>query len=773
MVILVIVESNAKTKKIDTILGDNYKTIASFGHVIDLDPKKMSIDFETFEPTYITIKGKEDVVSKLKKEYKNSDDILLASDPDREGEAIAWTISTILKLKNPKRVAFDSITKDVVKNAIDNPREIDMNLVHAQQARRILDRIIGYEISPILWRTIGMSLSAGRVQSVVVRLIIERENEIKDFFQSDISSYFKFTAIFKPNLESVLTKNNKQVKIEGKDDAMIILGKCSKSTFKVGEIEKKNSFRNPSPPFSTASFQQEASKKLGFSVKKTMTIAQHLYESGYITYMRTDSTNISKEAMEEIKETVLDMFGEKYFREKIYKSKKANTQEAHEAIRPTHPKNMKIEKNKYGEDGDKLYNLIWKRTMASQMSPAKLEIIDILIDISNLKEYKFISEFENIIFDGYMKVYGKEEKTTEIKVNKGDVLDCNEIKATQEYKRPPTRYDEASLVKELSPEHLNIGRPSTYSTIIEKIQDRNYVKKEDINGFEKEKVILRWNGKKIIEENEKIMLGKEINKFIPTDLGKVVTEFLVSNFKEIMDFEFTADMEVKLDNIAEGKISSKKVLSLFYDKFHPLVEELKKKTKELKNEHTRELGKHPNGFDIIATIARFGAVVKMCNPENKKDCVFAPIKEPLTIETITLDDAIKLLEYPKKLGEYEGKEVKLMKGKFGFYIKHGKENVSFDNKENSDENKITLEKAIEFIKEKQKGKLWEDIDKKGTTYTALEGKFGKYVKVKPTKGKSRNVKIPDDLDVKDLTIDKVIELLSKKKKFRKFTKKNK
>jgi len=401
------------------------------------------------------------------------------------------------------------------------------------------------------------------------------------------------------------------------------------------------------------------------------------------------------------------------------------------------------------------------------MAPAKLEILDILISISKLKDYFFISEFESIIFDGFMKIYGKEKTIVDIKVKKDDVLEYDEIIASQEYKKPPIHYDEGSLIKTLSPDNLNIGRPSTYASIIEKIQERNYVKKDDIAGIVKDKIILKLKEKKINEEKETINIGKEINKFISTDLGKIVNDFLVTNFAEIMEYEFTAEMEKKLDEIAEGKIAYKKVLKTFYDKFHPLVLELKDKIKEIKNENTRLLGQHPKtGFDIITTIARFGAVVKMCNPKDKKDCVYAPIKEPLTITNITLEDALKLLEYPKILGEYAGEKVKLSKGKYGFYIKFGKTNVSTGERED-----VSLEEAIKMIEDKKKSILWSAEDK-NAIYTVQEGKFGKYVKLKPKKGtRTINVKIPDDLDIKDLTIDKVYILLEKKKTRRRFKKK--
>lgn len=769
MVILVVVESKAKTQKINQILGKGYNTIACYGHMLDLDPKKMSVDLKTFEPTYIPIKGKEEVIKDLKKQYKNAEDIIICSDLDAEGETIAYEIKNILKLKDEKRAVFVSITSDVILKEINNTRKIDMMLVESQQTRRVLDRIIGYEISPILWKTIGTSLSAGRVQSVTVRLIIDKENEIKKFFENEIPSYFKFNAIFNPNIEAILVENEKQFKVKSYDDAQLILGKCSKSSFIVYDIKKKDSFRNPPSPFMTATLQQEALRKLGFNVKKTMSIAQHLYESGYITYMRTDSLSIAKEAMDEIRETIINNFGEKYYREKNYTKKSGAG--AHECIRPAHTTKRTIEKNKYGEDGEKLYDLIWKRTVACQMSPAKLDVTKILIDISKLKDYKFMSEFENIIFDGYLKVYGKEEKIINIDVKKNDELKCKEITAIQDYKKPPYRYDEASLVKTLSSDEYNIGRPSTYASIIDKIETRNYVKKDNIEGIEKEKIIIKWDGK-ISEEKEKIRIGKEMNKFVPTDLGKVVTHFLVENFKEIMDYEFTEEMEKKLDKIAEGKLRYKKVISEFYEKFHPLVENLKDKSKELKEKNTRVLGKHTNGWEIVATIARFGAVVKMCNPDDKKDCSYAPIKEPLTLETITLDDAIKLFEYPKYLGKYKEKDVKLMKGKFGFYLKFGKENISYENKDTEIKE---LDEAIKIINEKQKGKLWEETDKKGTVYTVLDGKFGKYVKIKPKKGKSSNVKIPEGFDLNEMNIDKVYEFIeNKKKSFRKrFTKKNK
>ena len=793
--ILVIVESPGKIKKIQDLLGPGYIVMASVGHIIDLDPANMSIDIKNkFTPNYAVIEGKEKVISDLKKAMKTADDVYLASDEDREGEMIAWSLAKELGLKKPKRIAFNSITKAEIDKAIKNPREIDENLVDAQKSRRILDRIVGYEISPILWKSIRASLSAGRVQSVVARLIIDKENEIKEFYQKDSQSFFKFNGVFnekkKKPFKALLYTSNKTsadkneeedddeiTEIEGlrkggrakvnSENAKKLLNDMTKSTFKVKNIVEKDSTRHPSAPFTTSTLQQEAAKKLGFTVKRTMTAAQKLYEEGYITYMRTDSVNLSKEALTEIKEFVTSKFGKEYHNEKQYFGKSKNTQEAHEAIRPTHVKDENLtEKKKIGYDEVKLYNLIWRRAVASQMSPAKFKITNIEIEISKLKDYYYLTQIENILFQGFLRVYGfKDVENIGIDIPAiGSVLEVDNITGNEDYERPPPRFNEASLVKKLDPDNLNIGRPSTYASIINKIQERGYVILQNLEGEEKDAVTLCWDGgSKIKETSEKINIGKEQNKLVPTSVGILVNDFLVKNFPEIMDYTFTASMEDELDEIAEGKIKFVKVMDKFYKKFHPVVEKLLAAKKTEIDKLSRSLGKHPTkDLEIIATLARFGPVVKMC--ESKSKCVYAPIKPPLTIDTITLKDAVKLFEYPKLVGKYEDKPIELFKGKHGFYLKWATTKLSIETIDKiKDKEKITEKEAIELLKEKRKNIYWEGKD--GTKqYTILEGPYGKYISIKdsmkPMK-KSQNVKLVEEIkNYEELTIDKVKELVN-------------
>ena len=856
--ILVIVESPGKIKKLQAILGDKYLVMASVGHILDLDPKKMSVDIENnFEPTYKIIahgfSDKNKVVADLKKAAAKADEILLAADEDREGEMIAWSVATVLDLniKKAKRIAFNSITKSELEKAISKPRTIDMNLVDAQKARRILDRIIGYQISPILWKSIGASLSAGRVQSVVIRLIIDKENEINNFLNTKQSNnYFKINGLFQLDK----TKNNsknftaqlfekiinqkkikyEKAKLDSESKARDIMKLFTKSEFAITDIKEKDSVKNPSPPFTTSTLVQESSRKLGFTIKRTNSAAQKLYEAGYITYMRTDSVNLSNEALENIKKYVLDKYGKEYLRSLNYESKLKNTQEAHEACRPTDvftefiKEGGKNKEVKIGNDEVKLYSLIWKRTVASQMMPAKIKITDIIIDASKLKDYSFITQISIIAFAGFLSVYNLQnvekedpeqdseqdpENTSitetdmlDIKIPKiGTKININNIICNQEYEKPPSRYNEASLVNKLDPKNLNIGRPSTYASIINTIQERNYVIMGDIEGIEKDSITMSWDGKstKINEVINKIRIGKETNKLIPTSLGNLVTDFLIKHFKEILDYQFTALMEEALDKIAEGEIVWHKVLDTFYKKFKPIVQKLLDSKSTLKSEMTRVLGKHPTlEHEIVATIARFGPVIKMCSSKTK--CIYAPIKEPLTRDTITLEQALKLLEYPKDLGKYEAHHIMLNTGKHGLYITWGDIKTSIENKEepenkpenknqeNKPENKkpiiklknpskITFEEAVEIIKNKRKNVLWEKVDGKNTI-VILVGPYGNYIEIKEPgkkiKKKPLRVSMPKDFDntkIPNLTIDDVQELIKKglESKANRFKKKDK
>lgn len=789
---LVILESPSKIKTLQKILGSNYVFKASFGHIIDLDPKSMSIDIKDgiFTPKYKTISGKEKVIKEIKEEYKKCKDILLMPDGDREGFAISYFVAQTLNIKNPQRIDFHSITKTEILEAIKKPIPLDENVVNAQKGRRMLDRIVGYELSPLLDKHLKQhSLSAGRVQSVVARLIVDRENEIKEFMKKDIKSYFKVNGEFtfdKSNKLSAqlydLTGKTKDKafkgtisKISTEELTRKFLEDCFTSEFKINNVFTKPRIQSPSPPFTTSTLQQEANRKFGFSIKQTMQIAQKLYEAGHITYMRTDSVTLSVDAHKNIKQHIVETYGENYYRRVDYKSKNQNTQEAHEAIRPTDISkdtiNTKPEENK-------LYNLIWKRTVASQMQPAKFDVTSIQISISSTKDYYFQSQTEVMTFEGYLTVYNiqntkddkedqdKEETTSLVnKVPEVDtILEPIKIVASQDYEKPPGRYNEASLVDKLDPKNLNIGRPATYATIVTKIQDKNYVKKDNINGVEKEAKSLCWisnknKKKQTIEENsKKIVLGKETNKFVPTTLGITVTNFLLKNFPDIMDYKFTAEMEEKLDQIADGTADLNKILDEFYKKFHPLVVNILDKIPVIDDEHTKLLGEEPETKNkIYVTLAKYGPVVKMVQPDNKFK--FAPIKEPLTMETITLEQALKLFEYPKELGKHGRSKVVLNKGKYGLYLTVGKNKYSVN--EEYDDN-ITLEEAIEIINSKKKTSLGEFSDN-SKTYTVLDGPYGKYIRVVNTKTKKQfNVSVPQNEDISKLTTKRINEIITAK-----------
>ncbi len=809
--ILVIVESPGKIKKIQSILGDEYVVTASVGHIIDLASKTMSIDLENdFKPKYVALKGKGTVIRDLKKLAKSSSDILLATDEDREGEMIAWSLAHVLGIEKPKRITFNSITEQEIIKATKHPKQIDSNMVDAQKSRRMLDRIVGYEISPLLWKSIGQSLSAGRVQSVVVRIILDREKEIQDFLKADIKSEFKFKADFYKNIIAHLyqTKkpSNKDVfvveeLIESSDDelddkvkkeeeqisgtlikgykAFVNTEKSAKdlmhsiiqSEFKITGKGEKAQFKNPSPPFTTSTLQQEAARKLGFTIKRTMMAAQHLYEAGHITYMRTDSVNLSEEALKSIGKYIKDTYGGNYHNRKNYSSKSKNTQEAHESVRPTHIEVVGLsESGKIGSDETKLYNLIWKRSIASQMSSAKLNVATTQISISKAKDYYFQSDISSIIFEGFLKVYNiqnLEEETEEQISTKMPKLDeklkLNKLDVNQDYQRPPPRYNEASLVNKLDPKNLNIGRPSTYAAIITKIQERGYVEKRENEGIKKTSLHMQWNltDKKIEENVNDVFIGKDSGKLSPTAIGKVVTDFLVSYFQDLMDYKFTSNMETKLDSIAEGKLKMLNLMSDFYSKeFHPIIEKLNKEKIKYVDKDQRILGQTEEGYNVIATVRRFGPVVMIDN--NGKTINIAPLKEPNTIDNITLEEANKILSYPKTLGKIDRKDVKLYKGKYGLYAKVGDKNINLSGLE---EDEITIEKITEKLTETKSKNLWEGKEGK-TNYVILEGPFGKYINIKDGAKKTAkpiNIKLPIDTEIKDLTLEKVKEIVEKGK----------
>lgn len=773
---LFLIEAPGKVTKISHLLGDSYEVVATIGHLIDLNPKEMSVDLEhNFEPTYVPIDGKSKLITQIKKYAKSTKDVILATDQDREGEMIAWGIASVLNLKNPKRIAYTEITKTAILEAIKNVRNIDKDLVDAQKTRRILDRIVGYELSPLLLKVLHTNnLSAGRVQSVVARLIMDREKEINEFFKDDTNSVFKVEGTFtnkKDTLSAKLYSGNEIAGITKLDKIKKIMDKFVDSTFTVSEIEKKEGKQKPSPPFSTSTMQQEAGRKFGMTAKRTMMAAQNLYEAGLISYIRTDSITLSEDAHKNIQKYVEKAFGEDYYSRRQYKSKSVNAQEAHEAIRPTDVSVTEVaEKGKIQNDEIKLYSLIWKRTVASQMVDAKIQTILVHIGIDKLKDYQFISQTKKILFFGFLKVYNlqniendeeKEDVISKIP-DKGTVLKREEIVAKQTYDKPPSHFDDASLIHKM--DQLEIGRPATTASIIAKILEREYVKKDDVSGVEKDSIVLTLTKNIVHEDVQKVFLGKEVNKFVPTELGKIVVDFLLKYFPDVMSYEFTAEMEKKLDEIAAGKLGRVKLLTDFYKQFHKIVENVKTniKTLDIPTKQMRLLGKHPEtDLEIYATVARYGPVIKMCAG---KKCTYAPIPKSLTVDTIKLVDALELLKYPKLIGTYEDNEIKLQKGKYGFYLIYGKEKISTGDKED-----ITEKDAIALIKEKLSNVLWTASEGK-KTYKILNGQYGEYLSISGV-GKARNIKLPKDFDIKEMSVDKVKEIIKNAPKKRRFVKK--
>jgi DNA topoisomerase-1 len=688
---LVIVESAGKIKKISEYLGTNYIVKASYGHCMDLDPNNLSIDIENnYEPTYIISKDKHKIVNELKEISKKCDSVILASDNDREGEAIAWSLSKLLKLKNPPRIIFTEITKKSIDNAINNPTQINMDIVYAQQTRRFLDRLVGYKISPILQKNLNdkEAKSAGRVQSVLVKIIKDKEEEINN----SISNLYLKTICeleFKKNkINCTLMKDNEIYKFISLESAKIFINKINKDTiFKVIDIQEKISIRKPSPPFITSSLQQESSTKLKFNVKKTMEIAQKLYENGYITYMRTDSPNLSQDAINDCKKYIIDNYGIEYSKPKNY-SASEKAQEAHEAIRPTNIYN--IELNITDTDQIKLYNLIWKKTIASQMESAKINIQTIFIDTFNnnksiLDKTLWISIYENIIFDGFLKLYddnndSENEKIEngKIEININDILLFVKLKTIEEYNKLPLRFNEANLVKYL--EKNNIGRPSTYATIINKIIDRKYVEIKNIVGITKISNIIELNNKfKLKELNKEIIIGNENKKIVPTELGIKITTFLETNFHDIMQINFTSEFETYLDKIAESKAKWYNVLDIFYKKIHPIIEKL-----NINNNNDKLIGNN-----IFVGKGKYGPYIKYIN-DNKIKYI------SINSTDITLEDAIKLISFPKMIGKIGRKNVELANGKYGIYIKYDKQNFSIPGYIKNIE-LITIEQAKEII----------------------------------------------------------------------------
>lgn len=698
---LVIVESPAKAKTIEGFLGKDFTVKSSFGHIRDLVKKGYGIDIENnFTPTYEIQPDKEKVIAELKKLSKAADMVWLASDEDREGEAISWHLSEALDLdrKKTKRIVFHEITKSAIDKAIKNPRSIDINLVNAQQARRVLDRLVGFELSPILWRKVRPSLSAGRVQSVAVRLIVEREREIQNFKSS---SSFKISAFFKSGNSVIKAELDKRFNTES--EAQVFLNKCKPATFTISNVETKPAKRTPAAPFTTSTLQQEASRKLGFSVAQTMMLAQRLYESGKITYMRTDSVNLSETAIDQAHKAIHKDYGEKYYQPRQYKTKSKGAQEAHEAIRPTYITTQEID----GERNEvRLYDLIWKRTIASQMSDAELEKTTAKISISGTNEV-FVAQGEVLRFDGFLKVYmestddedGESENTSMLPPMKvGEKLNNTEITATQRFTHHPPRYTEASLVKKL--EELGIGRPSTYAPTISTIQKRNYVEKTDREGVQRNYTFLLLAKGDIKKEIKTENTGAEKSKLFPTDIGMVVNDFLLQYFPDILDFNFTAKVEEEFDEIAEGKLDWTKMLKEFYKPFHKNVEKTIDNSERQSGE--RELGIDPaSKKKVIVRIGRFGPLAQIgdANEKTGEKPQFASLRKDQRMETITLEEALNLFKMPRIVGEYEGKEMKVGIGRFGPYVVHNSVFTSLSKED--DPYTINGERCIELINAKR------------------------------------------------------------------------
>jgi len=748
---LVIVESPAKAKTIEGFLGKDYTVKSSFGHIRDLPGKNISIDIENdFEPQYVISDDKKKIVAELKKLAKDAQIVWLATDEDREGEAISWHLKEALDLKeeNTKRIVFHEITKNAISKAIENPRTIDNNLVDAQQARRVLDRLVGYELSPILWKKVKPSLSAGRVQSVTVRLIVEREREIMNFESKD---FFKVVGIFK-NAQGVAFKAEVSSRFSSYEEAKEFLQDCAAANFTISKVEKKPASKSPSAPFTTSTLQQEASRKLGFSVSQTMVVAQKLYESGKITYMRTDSVNLSDLAVNGAKDYISSTFGAEYSEPRKYSTKAKGAQEAHEAIRPT---DLSVSSIGSETQEARLYDLIWKRTVASQMSNAKIERTTAHIDVSGTDK-NFTAKGEVITFEGFLKVYlestDEEEDDDQAegllpKMQEGEQVSSEEITATQRFTKHPPRYQEASLVKKL--EELGIGRPSTYAPTISTIQKRGYVEKESRDGQDREYVKMELKGGEISENKLVEKTGAEKNKLFPTSIGMVVTDFLSQHFQNIMDYSFTADIEKQFDEIAEGQREWNKMIESFYSPFHKNVEHTLEHAERAKGE--RELGIDPDsGRPVFARIGRYGAMVQIGKVEDEEKPKFASLLKDQSIETINLEEALDLFKLPRMVGEYEGLEVTAAIGRFGPYVRWNNLFVSLKKNEGDDPFSVQIDRAIELIKEKQeqeKNKYIKVFDE-DKEVQVLNGRYGPYIKI----GK-KNFKIPKDKKPEELTLE--------------------
>ena len=765
---LVIVESPAKAKTIEKFLGKDFKVMSSYGHIRDLKKKEISIDMDSLEPDYEIPDEKKKLVNELKSNAKKAEKIWLASDEDREGEAISWHLCEVLGLdeQNTNRIVFHEITKPAILKAIEEPRHLDMNLVNAQQARRVLDRLVGFKLSPVLWRKVKPALSAGRVQSVAVRLIVEREREIQDFKSE---AYYRVSAIFgltNADGSQSEVKAELDTRFKTHEEVEQFLEQCKTAEFRVADIQKKPLKRMPAPPFTTSTLQQEAARKLGFTVSQTMMVAQHLYEHGLITYMRTDSVNLSSLCINTSKQEIIKLWGEEYSKVRKYHTSSKGAQEAHEAIRPTYMENMEIQGTAQEK---KLYELIWKRTAACQMADAQIEKTMVTIENGN-SPYKFIANGEVVKFDGFLKVYresvddsNEEENDSDSRIlpdmKKGDALQRREIIATERFTQGPLRYTEASLVHKM--EELGIGRPSTYAPTISTIQQREYVQKGDKKGEERIYTIDTLKGIKVTQKTRKEMVGSDKGKLLPTDIGTVVNDFLMKYFPAIMDYNFTAKVEQEFDEIAEGKESWTKMLKDFYKGFEPTVE----KTMNAREEHKageRELGTDPKtGRPVFVKIGRFGPVVQIGTAEDKEKPRFAQLPKDKGMNTITLEEALELFKLPRTLGEYEGGEVIIGTGRFGPYILHKKKYVSIPKDE--DPMSITIDAAIQLIDEKRQQEQKSHL-KAFAEEPKLEvksGRYGPYLSYDGT-----NYRLPKAMHAKaaELTLEECMEVINKSKK---------
>jgi len=755
---LVIVESPAKAKTIEKFLGKDFHVLSSMGHIRDIVEKGIGIDFaNNYAPLYEISSNKKKLVSELTKASKDSDTVYLASDEDREGEAIAWHLYQVLKLKddNTKRIVFHEITKDAILQAILSPRKIDLNLVDAQQARRVLDRIVGFELSPVLWRKVKPSLSAGRVQSVAVRLIVEREREINNF-TPDVN--YRVTALF-----SSKDKNGQKVELtcelsqrfKTKEEAHAFLEHCKTAHFSISDIVKNPAKKSPAPPFTTSTLQQEAARKLGFSVSQTMRIAQMLYESGNITYMRTDSVHLSDLALNTSKTEISKTFGDKYYKRRQFSTKTKGAQEAHEAIRPTY---MNVNSIDGSLQEKRLYDLIWKRTIASQMADAQLEKTEININISG-SQLLFVASGEVIIFDGFLKVYlesiddeaSNEQNQLLPDMKTGENADAERITAQQRFSQRPPRYTEASLVRKL--EELGIGRPSTYAPTISTIQNRNYVEKGDRPAEKRNftELELKKGNNNILEKIKSENTGAEKAKMFPTSIGLVVTDFLTEHFPDIMNYNFTAKVEDDFDEIAKGQEKWTRMIDIFYQKFHKDVENTLETSERQSGE--RILGKDPKtGKQVAVRIGRFGPIAQIGTTEDAEKPVFASLRREHTIESITLEEALELFKLPREIGEFEDKPMKVAVGRFGPYILHNSTFYSLP--KTDDPMEITQERAIEIIENKRHAEQNKTVHDFGEIQV-LNGRFGAYIKFN-----NANYKIPKSVKSEELTKAKCEEIIA-------------